>query len=73
MALISEEEKLRRRLSNESVLGTFAMEGLSPDEATQALLLKYAEGALSLDEFSTAMDIHAHRLMADQNTMAGAA
>jgi len=73
MPAISEEEKLRRRLSNESILGSSAMEGLFPDEATLAILQRYEGGELTLEEFSAAMDQHAHHLLAAQRRMAGAA
>jgi hypothetical protein len=73
MAFISEEEKLRRRDSNESVFGSFAMEGLEPDEATRAIFAQYAEGDLSLEEFSAAMDRHAQTLLASLGKLVGAA
>jgi hypothetical protein len=73
MAMISEQEKLSRRLAVESVIGTNAMEGLTPDEPTAALLLDYEEGVLTLDQFSSAMDRHAHHLLAEQGKLAGAA
>jgi hypothetical protein len=72
MARVSEAEKLRRRSSNQSVLGTFAMEGLSPDAATLALLRQFEEGELTMEELSAAMDRHAHALLAPQRTMVGA-
>ena len=73
MALISEDEKRRRRQSSESVLGTHAMEGLFPDEPTRSLLRRYDEGELSLDQFSEAMDRHAHALLAASGKMADVA
>jgi hypothetical protein len=73
MPPISEEEKLRRQRSNESVLGSSAMEGLFPDQATQAILRQYENGELSLEQFSQAMDSHARQLLTAQGKMAGAA
>ena len=73
MPPISEEEKLRRHQSNESVLGTHAMEGLFPDDTTRALLDRYAEGDLTLEQVSEAMDHHAYSLVAAQGKLAGAA
>lgn len=64
MANISEEEKLRRRRIVSSVLGTHAMEGLSPDAGTADLLERYESGELTLDAFSSAMDKHALELVA---------
>ncbi len=73
MAVLSEEEKLERRRSNESIFGTFAMEGLYPDEPTRAIFKQYEEGQLTLDQFSEAMDRHAYALLAASGKMAGAA
>ena len=73
MAAISEEEKLRRWRANESVFGTFAMEDLTPDETTRAIFRQYADGSLTLEQFSDAMDRHAHSLLAAHGKMAGAA
>ncbi len=73
MIAISEDEKLLRRRANESVFGTFAMEGLTPDEPTREIFRKYAEGLLTLDQFSEAMDCHAYSLVAAYTKMAGAA
>jgi hypothetical protein len=56
IAVISEQAKIRRRPANESKLGTFALEGLTPDEPTPALLRDYEEGALTLVQLSVAMD-----------------
>ncbi len=73
MPKISEEEKLSRSLSNNSVFGTFAMEGLEPDEVTRKIFHQYENGELTLEQFSEAMDRHAHDLIALQNKMVGAA
>ena len=73
MAQISEEEKRRRREGNESVFGTHAMEGLEPDEATRTIFHRYAEGELTMEQFSDAMDQHANRLLAAHGKMVGAA
>jgi hypothetical protein len=55
------------------VIGTNAMEGLTPDGPTLALLRDYQEGVLTLEQFSSAMDQHAYHLLAAQDKMAGAA
>jgi len=73
VAQISEEEKRRRREGNESVFGTHAMEGLEPDEATRAIFHRYAEGDLTMEQFSEAMDQHVHQLLAAQGKMVGVA
>jgi len=65
MAPISEEEKRRRRDINASVLGTNAMEGLTLDAETLALMDRYAEGAFTREELSAAMDLHVKKLVAD--------
>jgi len=71
MAGISEDEKLRRRESNEDVLGTHAMEGLSPDAATRALMDRFADGELSREQLSAAIDLHVEKLLAKRSAMAG--
>lgn len=73
MPSISEEEKLRRQRIVRSVTGTNAMEGIEPDAATQALFDRYKSGELTLEEFSSAMDAHAHALVAACRPMAGVA
>jgi hypothetical protein len=63
MPTISEEEKLRRRESNASVLGTHAMEGMFPDESTLEIFRQYEQGEFTLEQFSEAMNCHAHALL----------
>jgi hypothetical protein len=64
MPQISEAEKLRRRQSNEDVLGTHAMEGLFPDATTLSLLNRFAEGELTREQLSQAIDRHVAELVA---------
>jgi hypothetical protein len=73
MPTISEEEKLRRRESNASVLGTHAMEGLFPDEPTLAIFRRYEEGEFTLEQFSEAMERHAHAQLLESGKMANVA
>ncbi len=70
MARISEEEKLRRRRSNECVLGTHAMEGLFVDAATLSLLESYAEGELTREQLSNAIDRHVEEMLAGKRDKA---
>lgn len=65
MAQISEDEKLRRRLINESVVGTNAMEGLTLDAETLALMRRYEEGDLTREQLSAAIDSHVQKLLSD--------
>lgn len=58
MAAISEEEKLRRRNVNASVIGTNAMEGLELDGETLSLMRQFEEGLLTRGELSDAIDRH---------------
>ena len=58
MAAISEEEKLRRRNANASVIGTNAMEGLTLDSETLTLMRQFEEGDLSREQLSAAIDRH---------------
>ena len=73
MASISEEEKLRRRNSVESVLGTNALEGLVANADTVALLGRYQEGEIELDRLLVALDAHAQKLVAADGQVVGAA
>ena len=66
MPFISEEEKLRRRQVNESVLGTNAMEGLTLDAETLALMRRFEEGELTRQQLSAAIDRHVETLLAQQ-------
>lgn len=63
MAGIADEEKLRRTQSNLDVLGTHEMEGLVPDATTKALLDQFADGQLSREELSAAIDRHVQSLL----------
>ena len=63
MSGISEAEQIRRHKMMQSVLGTHAMEGMFPDEATRTIIHKYETGEFSMDEFSAAMDAHARSLL----------
>jgi hypothetical protein len=66
MALISEEEKRRLRLSNESIIGTNAMEGQFLDAPTLGLLRRYEEGELDQQGLSAAIDDHVRQLLANR-------
>lgn len=63
MPTLSAEEKLGRSESMASVLGTHAMEGLLPDEATKKIMRRYSDGELTLEEFSAAMDAYGKALV----------
>jgi hypothetical protein len=63
---VSEAEKLRRRRINESVIGTNAMEGLTLDTETLALMDRYAEGELTREQLSAGIDRHVDKLLAAQ-------
>lgn len=64
MAVISEEEKLRRRQSNEDVIGTGAMEGQFLDEPTLALMRRFEEGELDREQLSAAIRLHVQGMLA---------
>jgi hypothetical protein len=68
MALISEEEKLRRRQSNEDAIGTLAMEGLSLDAPTLALMRRFEEGEIDREELSAAVRSHVAGLHAQMSS-----
>ncbi len=63
MAVISEEEKLSRRLAGESVIGTSAMEGITLDAPTLALMRHFQEGKIDLDQMSEGIDRHVQSLL----------
>jgi hypothetical protein len=64
MARISESEKLRRRRSNENVIGTHAMEGLQLDGLTLDLMRRFEEGEIDRKQLATAIDLHVQELLA---------
>lgn len=68
MAVISEEEKLRRRQSNEDVIGTGAMEGQFLDKPTLALMRRFEEGELDRQQLSAAIHLHVQRTLADRRS-----
>lgn len=57
--MISAAERQERLEAVESVIGTQRAEGIHLNPATHALLRQYAEGELTLDEVSAALDAHA--------------
>ncbi len=63
MAVISEEEKLIRRLAGESVIGTSAMEGITLDGPTLALMRRFQGGEIDLDQMSAGIDRHVQSLL----------
>jgi hypothetical protein len=72
MAQISAPEKFLRHQSNQDVLGTHAMEGIAPDAATLALMDRFAEGELSREELSAAIDLHVQGLLAARGHLVSA-
>lgn len=69
MGLISEEEKLRRRESNASILGTNAMEGQFLDDPTLFLLRQFEEGELDQQELSAAINEHVREMLAARQSL----
>jgi len=68
MAKISEAEKLSRRLAGESVIGTSAMEGITLDVPTLALMRRFQEGEIDLDQMSAGIDRHVQSLLDARQT-----
>ena len=64
MALISAAEKLRRHESNQSVIGTSAMEGITLDAETLALMRRFEEGELDRAALGLAVRAHVQQLLA---------
>lgn len=65
MATISEQEKLRRREVNASVVGTNALEGLTLDRETLGLMRRFEEGEFTRQELSAAIDRHVQVMAED--------
>jgi hypothetical protein len=64
MPTISTAEKLRRHKSNQSVIGTSAMEGIVLDRETLELMRRFEEGELDRAALSAAIQAHVQRLLA---------
>ncbi len=62
MAVITEEEKLRRRRTVQSVLGTSAMEGVFLDASVLALMVQFEDGMLEIEQLSEAIDLHVREM-----------
>jgi len=73
MATISEAEKLRRRQSNEDVMGTSAMEGQYLDEPTLALMRRFEEGEFDREQLSAAIKLHVRAILAARQARSSAA
>jgi hypothetical protein len=63
MAAISEQERLRRRNANANVIGTNAMEGLTLDSETLALMRRFEDGELDREQLSSAIDHHVEDML----------
>ena len=63
MEMITAAERARRRRIVGSVIGTHEMEGLAPDAETRQILNGYAEGELTEEQFSAAMQSHAQEIL----------
>jgi hypothetical protein len=70
MAFISEAEKNRRRQVNDSVIGTSAMEGVTLDRKTLALMRRFEDGDLTRAQLSAAIDEHVMSMLAERNESA---
>jgi hypothetical protein len=73
MPTLSEAEKQERRRAVASTIGTHTMEGIELDAAVHALMSRYAEGELNLEEFSAEMDGLAKQSLDKKRELAGAA
>jgi len=73
MPTISEVEKRQRLLAVGSVIGTHDMEGIELDATVHVLMERYAQGELSLAQFSAAMEDHAQSATTEKVELAGAA
>jgi hypothetical protein len=73
MAAISEQEKLRRRNGTDSIIGSFAMEGLSLDATTLALTRRFESGELTREQLGIAIDNHVDAMLRADGQVAGAA
>ncbi len=75
MTAITDAERARRYRIVESAIGTHVMEGLEPDAPTRQIMLQWAEGELTMEQFSAAMQRHAEGVLADlrRRSLAGAA
>ena len=63
METITAAERARRRRIVGSAIGTHEMEGLSPDAKTRQIMSSYAEGELTTEQFSDAMQRHAAEVL----------
>jgi hypothetical protein len=68
MPIIAEEEKQKRRRIVGSVIGTNRMDGIEINPTCQSIMDQYAEGHITLEEMSAAIDIHVSTLVAESQT-----
>jgi hypothetical protein len=57
--MVTESEKEERLKAVKSVIGTHLAEGIELDETVHSLMAQFADGELTLDQFSAAMALHA--------------
>jgi hypothetical protein len=57
--MLTEAEKEKRLEAVKSVIGTHRAEGIELDETVHSLMAHFADGELTLDQFSAAMAHHA--------------
>ena len=73
MAKITEAERAERHRTVESTIGTHAMEGIRIDPVALSIMNSYADGDLTLDQFSAEMNRHAAAVLAKYGPLVGAA
>ncbi len=75
MNAITDAERKRRHRIVESTIGTHVMEGLEPDAITRQIMLQWADGEMTMEHFSAAMQRHAEDVLTKirRESLAGAA
>jgi hypothetical protein len=71
--MLTQAEKIERLEAMQDAMGTHRAEGIELDATVQALMRRFAEGELTLAQFSAAMDRHAEQVLAAQRSLVGAA
>ena len=71
--MLSTAEKHERRAAVEDVIGTHRVEGIRVDATVEKLMRQFADGDITLDQFSAAVDEYANSLLTKEQSLAGAA
>ena len=71
--MLSPAEKQERLAAMEDVIGTHRAEGIKVNATVHQLMMKFVDGEITLEQFSSAVDRYAETVLGAARPLAGAA